>query len=76
MSKGDSHLFTGTSGEGRALIDEVMVKLRHQRSYPFDTQKRAVVSSSFGNVYYNTDTSSGKKVQSIKYFFIVQNLFL
>lgn len=24
MSKGDSHLFTGTSGEGRALIDEVI----------------------------------------------------
>ena len=24
MSKGDSHLFSGTSGEGRALIDEVI----------------------------------------------------
>ena len=24
MSKGDSHLYTGTSGEGRALIDEVI----------------------------------------------------
>ena len=24
MSKGDSHLFAGTSGEGRALIDEVV----------------------------------------------------
>lgn len=24
MSKGDSHLFPGTSGEGRALIDEVV----------------------------------------------------
>ena len=24
MSKGDSHLFTGTSGEGKALIDEVI----------------------------------------------------
>ena len=24
MSKGDSHLFTGTSGEGKALIDEVL----------------------------------------------------
>lgn len=24
MSKGDSHLFSGTSGEGRALIDEVV----------------------------------------------------
>ena len=26
MSKGDSHLFAGTSGEGRALIDEVVAK--------------------------------------------------
>lgn len=25
MSKGDSHIFTGTSGEGRQLIDEVIV---------------------------------------------------
>ena len=25
MSKGNSHLFSGTSGEGRALIDEVVV---------------------------------------------------
>ena len=24
MSKGDSHLFAGTSGEGKALIDEIM----------------------------------------------------
>lgn len=61
MSKGDSHLFSGTSGEGRALIDEVIAN--GNKISP--DKVLAITRDSFGGIVWMEEGNSSSGLQHI-----------